>query len=90
MQSYRLGTEWLNSSQAERDLGVLVNSYLNMSQQCARVAKNAILTCIRNSVARRTRKRSPEPTCKAAASLSLSSAKAAWYLKEFYQENCLT
>ncbi|KAF4792243.1 hypothetical protein TURU_123107 [Turdus rufiventris] len=51
------GPVWLDSVQAERDLGVLVNSQLNMSQQYALVARkaNGILACIRNSVAIRSR-----------------------------------
>ncbi|KAK4829225.1 hypothetical protein QYF61_002490 [Mycteria americana] len=55
MQEYMLGATQLESSLAEKDLGVLVDIKLKMRQQCALAAKNvnSILGCIRRSVASR-------------------------------------
>ncbi|KAF7237488.1 Protein kinase C beta type [Varanus komodoensis] len=41
---YRLGDKWLESSTCERDLGVLVDCRLNMSQPCDAVVKRANAT----------------------------------------------
>jgi len=57
MHQYRLGADLLECSSVERDLGVLVDDKLTISQQRALAAKNAsgILGCIKKSVASRSR-----------------------------------
>ncbi|XP_070619981.1 polyadenylate-binding protein 4 isoform X1 [Erythrolamprus reginae] len=55
--TYSLGDTPLSSSDCERDLGVLVDNQLNMSQQCAAAAKkaNSILSCINRGIRSKTR-----------------------------------
>ncbi|GAB0194358.1 mitochondrial enolase superfamily member 1 [Grus japonensis] len=56
MHQYMLGVDLLGSSAAEKDLGVVADNKLSMSQQCALVGKkaNGILRCIK-TVASRSR-----------------------------------
>ena len=52
MHQYRLGDDLLEMRLAEKDLGVLVDNRLAMSQQCALVSKKVIgiLGCIKKCV----------------------------------------
>lgn len=58
MRQYRLGTDGLESSFAEKNLGVLADTKLTMEQQCVLREKKknkSILDCIINSISSRLR-----------------------------------
>ena len=57
MHKYKMRDTWLDSSMCKRDLGVLVDNKLNMSQHCDMAAKkaNEILGCIARSTESRAR-----------------------------------
>ena len=57
MHSYRTGDIWLSNTTNEKDLGIVVDHKLNMSQQCDIAAKkaNAIFGCINRSITLKSR-----------------------------------
>ncbi|XP_059575306.1 uncharacterized protein LOC132245913 [Alligator mississippiensis] len=55
--TYRLGSSPLESTEAERDLGVIIDSKMNMSRQCQTAASKAsqTLSCIQRCISSRSR-----------------------------------
>jgi len=76
---YRLDGEWIERSPEQKDLGVLVDKGLNMTQWCALTAQkiNRILGCIPSSMASRLRE-GILPLCSALVRPHLESCVQLW------------
>jgi len=79
MGQYRLGDEGIESSPVKKDLGVLVDEKLDMTQQCALAAQKAthIVGCIKSSMASRSRE-VILPLCSALVRPHLESCVQLW------------
>ena len=76
---YKLGKDLLASSPTEKDLGVVVDKKLDMSQQCGLAAQkaNCVLGCIKKGVASRERE-VIVPLCSALVKPHLEYCIQAW------------
>ncbi|TRZ26223.1 hypothetical protein HGM15179_000835 [Zosterops borbonicus] len=89
MGQHRLRAELLGSSSVEKDLGMLVDTKLSLSQQCVLVAKkaNGILGCIRKSIGSRLREGILH--CQLAVLLTLSFIFSNWSLVTLFTKGLL-